>query len=155
MPAAVMVPLLASVIGAAGSLASGALSKKDNVSDAMDKQRNVEIAQQNEQAAKDRRAQIREARIQRAIVTNTAGATGQGGGSAAIVGGQQATAQAGQNIGNINTASSFASVIGEAKQDVFDEQNQSESPFANLLGGVGQTLLNVGVQTGVQSIFKK
>ena len=155
MPAAVMVPLLASVIGAAGSLASGALSKKDNVSDAMNKQRNVEIAQQNEAAARDRRSQIREARIQRAMVANTAGVAGQGGGSAAIVGGQQATAQAGQNIGNINTASSFSSVIGEAKQDVFDAQNQSTSPFASLLGGVGQTLLNVGVQTGVQSIFKK
>lgn len=155
MPAAVVVPLIASVVGAAGSLAASSMTNKNDVSDAMDKQRNVEISQQNEQAARDRRSQIREARIQRAMVENTAGAINQGGGSAAIVGGQQATAQAGQNIGAINTASSFASTLGEARQGVVDAQNKGTSPFSTLLGGIGQTIMNTGLEATTKSIFTK
>lgn len=154
MPAAVLIPLITATIGAAGSLAAGAMNKRGDVSDAMEKQRNVEIAQQNEQAARDRRSQIREARIQRAMVENTAAATGQDSGSAAISGGQNATAQAGINIGNINTAQAFSGAMSNARQGVADAQNEGDNPFASLLGGVGISLLNAGLSKTTETIFK-
>ena len=155
MPSAVLVPLITATIGAAGSLAAGAMNKRrGDVSDAMEKQRNVEIAQQNEQAARDRRSQIREARIQRAMVENTAAATGQDAGSAAISGGQNATAQAGINIGNINTAQAFSGAMSNARQGVADAQNEGDNPFASLLGGVGNSLLSAGLSKTTESLFK-
>lgn len=154
MPAAVLVPLITATIGAAGSLAAGAMNKRGGFSDAMEKQRNVEIAQQNEQAARDRRSQIREARIQRAMVENTAAATGQNAGSAAISGGQNATAQAGINIGNINTAQAFSGALSNARQGVADAQNEGDNPFASLLGGVGNSLLSAGLSKTTESLFK-
>ena len=154
MPSAVLVPLITATIGAAGSLAAGAMNKRGDVSDAMEKQRNVEIAQQNEQAARDRRSQIREARIQRAMVENTAAATGQDAGSAAISGGQNATAQAGINISNINTAQAFSGALSNARQGVADAQNEGDNPFASLLGGVGNSLLSAGLSKTTESLFK-
>ena len=154
MPSAVLVPLITATIGAAGSLAAGAMNKRGDVSDAMEKQRNVEIAQQNEQAARDRRSQIREARIQRAMVENTAAATGQDAGSAAISGGQNATAQAGINISNINTAQAFSGAMSNARQGVADAQNEGDNPFASLLGGVGNSLLSAGLSKTTESLFK-
>lgn len=161
MPAAVLIPLITATIGAAGSLAAGAMNKRGDFSDAMEKQsnamekqRNVEIAQQNEQAARERRSQIREARIQRAMVENTAAATGQDSGSAAISGGQNATAQAGINIGNINTAQAFSGAMSNARQGVADAQNEGDNPFASLLGGVGISLLNAGLSKTTETIFK-
>lgn len=116
--------------------------------------RKMDIALQNEQAARDRRAQIREARIQRAMVDNTAAASGMGGGSAAIVGGQNATQQAGVNIGNINTAQSASKLQGIASQNIANAQNQGPSMLGSLAGSVGSQLMNMGIEQGTKSIFK-
>lgn len=122
--------------------------------DSQEDQQKLEMAMSNEQAARDRRAQIREARIQRAMVANTAAGSGQSGGSAAISGGQAASQQAGINIGNINTAQSNANVLGRANQRVADASNATPGVMSSLAGGIGSSLMNIGLQKGTESIFK-
>lgn len=124
---------------------------------AQEAERNIDIAKTNEQAARDRRAQIREARIKRAMVANTAAVSGQGAGSAAITGGQAVTQQAGINVGNINTATSWSNISGAAAQRTANAANASANPSigSQLLGVVGSTLMQMGTQTTVQSIFKE
>lgn len=145
------------VAGAAGTAYSASEQKKQarKAADAQEKARDVGIASTNEQAARDRRSQIREARIQRAMVQNTAAASGATGSSAPIVGGQAATAQMGQNLGNINTAMSFSRTQGIANQNVANVESEGTSLFGQLAGGVGSQLMNLGLQHGAESIFKK
>lgn len=144
------------IIGAAGTAYSVTEQKKNaaKLSDAQKDQQKLEMAMSNEQAARDRRGQIREARIQRAMVANTAAGSGQTGGSAAISGGQAATQQAGINIGNINTAQSNANVLGKAQQRVADAGNATPGIMASLAGGIGGSLMNIGIEKGTESIFK-
>lgn len=152
-------------IAAIGSLVVGAAATaysvtqqqdyQSDVGDAQNRLREAEMAAQNEQAARERRNQIREARIQRAQVANLAASTGQGGSSAAIVGGQAASSQVAANIGSINTAMSSASVIGGAQQDLINTQARGPGVASALAGGIGSSLMNYGVQGTVQSIFKK
>jgi hypothetical protein len=115
------------------------------------------MAMQNEQAAREKRSQIREARIKRAMVENTAAASGQGSGSAAIMGGQNVTGIAGQNLGNINSALSFSKLQGDANQKMLNAQGMSTSPGAasQIAGGVGSALMNMGLQQTTKSIFKE
>ena len=151
------------ILGAAGTAYSVSEQKKAAkeqsraISSAGKEKQAVEIAMQNEQAARERRAQIREARIKRAMVENTAAASGQGTGSAAITGGQNVTGIAGQNLGNINTALSFANLQGQAEQKLLNATSTSVSTGAGAMiaGGVGSNLLNMGLQTTTKSIFKE
>jgi hypothetical protein len=151
------------VIGAGGTaysaMAQQAAAKKQRsaLRDAQKDNQKVEMAMQNEQAARERRAQIREARVKRAMVANTAAATGQEGSSAAIVGGQAVTGQAGVNIGAINTAQSYANIQGISQQRIADAQSMSTSPGigAQLAGGIGSSLMNIGLTQGTKSIFKE
>jgi hypothetical protein len=151
------------VVGAAGAAYSAksqedaAKKQRSALRDAQKDNQKVEMAMQNEQAARERRTQIRESRVKRAMVANTAAATGQEGSSAAIVGGQAATAQAGANIGAINTAQSFANIQGISQQRMADAQGMSTSPGigAQLAGGVGSSLMNIGLTQGTRSIFKE
>lgn len=145
------------IIGAAGTAYSVMDQKKqaEKLSDAQEEKQKLEMAMGNEQAARDRRAQIREARIQRAMVANTAAGSGQSGGSAAISGGQAATQQAGVNLGNIATAQSNANVLGKAQQRVADAGNATPNVMSSLAGGIGGSLMNIGLQKGTESIFKE
>lgn len=144
------------VAGAAGTAYSAIEQKKQAgaLRDAQKDKQKLEIAMQNEQAARDKRSQIREARIQRAVVQNTAASTGQTGGSAAITGGQAATQQAGINIGNINTSMSNANIMGKANQNIADASSATPSIMSSLAGSLGGTLMQMGVQQGTKSIFK-
>ncbi len=145
------------VLGAVGTAYSVSEQSKqaDRLRDAQEKQQKLEMAATNEKAARERRAQIREARIQRAMVENTAATTGQTGSSAAIVGGQAATQQAGVNIGNINTATSRANLLGMAQQNVANAANAAPSMLGSLAGGIGNSLMDIGLQQGAKSIFKE
>lgn len=145
------------MIAGAGASAYAVTEQKKQakeVKEAQEDARKMDMALQNEQAARDRRAQIREARIQRAMVTNTAAASGMGGGSAAIMGGQTATQQAGVNIGNINTAQSTAKLQGIANQNIANAQNAGPSMMGSLAGAIGGQLMNIGIEKGTNSIFK-
>jgi len=151
------------VLGAAGSAYSANEQRKASkeqsreLRKAQEAERNIDIAKTNEQAARDRRSQIREARIKRAMVANTAAVSGQGAGSGAITGGQAVTQQAGVNVGNINTAMSWSNISGNAAQNTANAANATVSPGvgSQLLGGVGSTLMQMGTQKTVQSIFKE
>lgn len=145
------------IIGAAGTAYSAMEQKKQagELADAQKDQQKLEMAMSNEQAARDRRGQIREARIQRAMVANTAAGSGQTGSSAAVSGGQAATQQAGINLGNINTAQSRANTLGIAQQKVADAGNATPSIMSSLVGGIGGSLMNIGLQKGTESIFKE
>ena len=88
-------------------------------------------------------------------MANLAASTGQGGSSAAIVGGQAASSQVASNIGNINSATSTANVISGAQQNLIDVQSRGAGVGAALAGGLGSSLMNYGVQGTMQSIFKK
>lgn len=147
------------IIGAAGTAYSVSEQNKnaERVRSAQKDKQKMEMAMQNEQALREKRAQIREARIQRAMVENLGAVSGQGEGSAAIYGGQQATQQSAVNIGNISTQQSFANVIGTANQEIASAKNQGSSLFGSLAGNVGGMLLSSGVSYGtekVSSIFK-
>ena len=144
------------IIGAAGTAYSVNEQAKQagELRDAQEEKNKLEMAQTNEQAARERRGQIREARIQRAMVQNSAATSGQSGSSAAIVGGQTATQQAGVNIGNINTATSRANLLGMAQQNVANAANAAPSILGSLAGGIGSSLMNIGLQQGAKSIFK-
>lgn len=144
------------IIGAAGTAYSVTEQQKQAgaLRDAQKDQQKLEMAMTNEKAARERRGQIREARIQRAMVQNAAATTGQTGSSAAVSGGQAATQQAGINIGNINTATSDANLLGKAQQKVADASNAGPSIGATLAGGVGSQLMSIGLQKGTESIFK-
>jgi hypothetical protein len=145
------------VLGAAGTAYSVSEQSKqaDKLRDAQKKQQKLEMAATNEKAARERRAQIRESRIQRAMVDNAAAASGQTGSSAAIVGGQAATQQAGVNIGNINTATSRAGLLGAAQQNVANAANATPSIMGSLAGGLGSQFMTLGLQKGTESIFKE
>lgn len=107
----------------------------------------IDAAKNQEQAARERRQQIREARIQRAMVDNMAAYSGQSSSSANIVGGQQATATAAQNVGAINSQLAFSTAATSAREDYVSAQYSlpSVSPFATLAGSVGGSMLNKGV----------
>ena len=147
----------AAIIGAGATAysVSEQNARADELKDAQEKQQRLESAMSNEKAARERRAQIREARIQRAMVENTAATTDQSGSSAAVVGGQAATQQAGVNIGNINTALSQSKILGRAQQDVANAANAPQSITGALAGGIGSSLMNIGLQKGTESIFKE
>lgn len=144
------------VIGTAATAYSVSEQQKQaaKIKSAQDDARKMDIALQGEQAAKDKRAQIREARIQRALVENAAGNTGMTGSSAAIVGGQAATQQAGVNVGNINTAQSVSKLQGIASQNIANAQNQGPSMLGSLAGSIGSQLMSIGMEKGTESIFK-
>ena len=157
------------VIGLAAAVAGGAMSysaaqqnaqaQKDaakRVAAAQEKSLNIQMAQTNEQAAQERRKQIREARIQRAQIENIAGATGQQSSSAALSGAAGIQAGAAANIGNINTAQSLAGAQTEASKGVV--QAQSIIPEKSPWGGVGSSLMNWGagqVGSSFGKLFEK
>lgn len=163
MPAAIP-----AIIGAAAAVAGGimtysaaqqnAQAQKDaasKVAAAQEKSLNVQMAQTNEQAAQERRKQIREARIQRAQIENVAGATGQQSSSAALSGASNIQAGAAANIGNINTAQSLAGAQTEASKGVV--QVQSIIPEKSPWGGVGGSLMNWGMSqagSGIGKLFE-
>lgn len=147
------IALIGGVAGTAYSV-SEQQKQASAMKDAQEDARKMDIALQNQQAAKDRRAQIREARIQRAMVENTAAGSGMGGSSAAIVGGQNVTQQAGVNVGNINTAQSVSKLQGIANQNIANAQNQAPSMTGAIAGQLGGQLMNIGIEQGTKSIFK-
>lgn len=148
--------LISLVVGAAGTAYSVTEQHKasNKMAKAQNKAQEVELAINQEQAARERRSQIREARIQRAMVANLGATTGQGSGSAAIVGGQAATAQAGQNIGNINTAMSGATSMGQAQQRIVNAQGEGVGALGQFAGAIGGMGLQLGAQGLSTSIFK-
>lgn len=148
--------LISLAVGAAGTAYSINEQKQASrkMASAQNKAQEVELAINQEQAARERRSQIREARIQRAMVANLGATTGQGSGSAAIVGGQAATAQAGQNIGNINTAMSGATSMGQAQQRMVNAQGEGVGALGQFAGAIGGMGLQLGAQGLSTSIFK-
>jgi len=151
------------IIGAAGTAYSAKqqrdAAKKQSraIASAGKEKQQVEVAMQNEQAVREKRSQIREARIKRAMVENTAAVSGQGTGSAAISGGQNVTGIAGKNMGAINTSLSFANLQGQAEQKMLNAQGMSTTPGAGAMiaGGIGSGLMNMGLQQTTKSIFKE
>ena len=92
----------------------------------------VDIAAQNEKAARARRATIKEAMVKRAQVENVAGATGQRQSSAVTAGTQQITGDVAANIGSINTSLSLSSAATAAQSNI--NQAQQSSPLQTLSG---------------------
>lgn len=99
---------------------------------AQEKQQQVDIASQNEEAARARRATIKEAMVKRAQIENIAGATGQTKSSAVTAGTTQITGDVAENIGNINTALSLSRAGTAAEADLF--KAQQTSPLQTLAG---------------------
>jgi hypothetical protein len=145
--------IVAGVIGNAIGFSEQKKSDK-SIARAQERAMKVDLAVQQEQAARERRAQIREARIQRAAVSNLAAASGQQAGSAAIAGGQQATAQMGQNLGNINTSLAGASAQTQAQIGVINAQSRGQSALGAFAGQFGNMALQYGGQGLAKSIFK-
>ncbi len=114
----------------------------EGIAAAQQKSLDVQIAQTNEQAAQERRKQIREARIQRANVENLAASSGQQSSSAAMAGAAGIASGAASNVGAINTAQSLSSAQTEAQRGVV--QAQSVVPEKSPWGGVGNSLMNWG-----------
>lgn len=75
----------------------------------------VEKAQRGEEAARARRATIREAMVKRAQIENVAGASGQSTSSAAVSAAQQLTGEAASNIGQINTSLALGNLATNAQ----------------------------------------
>ena len=144
------------VAGIAGTAISMSEQQKGQkrLAKAQEKAMAVDLAVQQEAAARERRAQIREARVQRAAVQNLAASTGQQAGSAALAGGQQATAQMGQNLGNINTALSGAAAQTQAQIGITNAQARGGSMFGAIAGQLGGMALGMAGQGASKSIFE-
>ena len=109
-----------------------------------EKQRSgVERAVQGEEAARARRATIREAMINRAEIENVAGALGQQQSSAAISGAQGVTAQRNTNLRDINTSLGLSNAMTSAQSNLLRAQQPSP------LQQIGQA-----AQTAALSKFK-
>jgi hypothetical protein len=103
----------------------------------------VERAVQGEEAARARRATIREAMVKRAEIENVAGAVGQQQSSAAISGAQGVTAQRNINLGDINTSLGLNNAMTGAQSRLLRAQQPSP------LQQIGQA-----AQTAALSSFK-
>ena len=160
MPAAAFI-----AVGAATAIAGGIMSysaaqqaansQKDaaeGIASAQQRTLDAQVAQNNEQAAQERRKQIREARIQRANVENLAASSGQQSSSAAMVGAAGIAAGTASNVGAINTAQALSSARTEAQRGVV--QAQSVAPEISPWGGVGSSLMNWGGSLAGKGIGK-
>jgi hypothetical protein len=98
--------------------AKKAASAQKKTQAAQEKQQSLERGQAQQTASKARRRQIKQSRIQRALVENQAEASGQGGSSAPIAGAQNVTQQAGSNIAGITTAAGQGTALAAARQNV-------------------------------------
>jgi len=96
----------------------------------------VDVASQQEDASRRRRATVKEALIKRAQIENVAGATGQTDSSAVVAGTSQVTGDLAENIGNINTGTAFASASTAAQGRV--NRARTSSPLQIGLGAVQQ-----------------
>ena len=104
----------------------------------------AERAAEGEKAARQRRQQVKQARIARAEIENVGAITGQSGGSAAIAGAQTVTGTAASNIGAINKAKAGADATSAAQQNLFAEQIAPPSSRAAVGGFLKSNAGNIG-----------
>ncbi len=97
----------------------------------------IERAQASSNAARERRQQIREARIAQGRIENLAASQGQQSSSAAIAGSANVQAQANENIGRINTTLSSSIASANLQQDIFKLQQPSDTQY---VAGVVQSV---------------
>jgi hypothetical protein len=126
---------------------------RDNMSDAIQKQADLQRRQNEAEAAKARLQQEREARIRRANVTTTAANVGATGSSVVegSIGSIGSTAI--ENISNINTKLGFATAIGQAQTEQY--QAQADAQFWKSMGGIPNMLMSAGTMFGKSSTTKK
>ena len=106
---------------------------------AQEELKKVDIASQNEKAARERRKTIKEAMVKRAQIENVAGATGQTASSAVVAGTQQITGDLAENIGNINTSLALSGAATSAQSAL--NQAQQVSPLQSLAGVTQQAAI--------------
>lgn len=119
----------AAVIGAAGAVYSANKTSKamKNSANAQREATQAQSRSASVQAARDRMAQIREARIRAGAIAGAGGAEGVGMVSSGIAGSIASVgSQAGANIGAINVAQGFAETASAAMQVSTDQQVKAQ-----------------------------
>jgi len=91
----------------------------------------------NEKAARERRVQAQKAQQQNATIENMGANTGLSGSS--VIGNAMAanTAQAGVNVGQINTNQAYGKVQRQDQQAISNAQNQGPSTLETIIGATG------------------
>ena len=100
----------------------------------------VERAERASQATRERRKQVRQARIRRAEVQNQAAVGGQTGSSAAVAAQGSLTTQMGTNIGSIGTALATGEAKSIAEQNIFEANRKSN---LEIFSGAGLNLIGM------------
>ncbi len=102
-------------------------SKKrgDRIERAQNKQNDLEKARVSDSAARQRRDQIRQARVQQASIQNQAVAQNVVGSSAPIAAVAGVQTSTNLNIGDINTAQAYGDLSSQYAQDIFNLQQPS------------------------------
>ncbi len=142
------IAIIASAAIAAGGTAISANQSKKQAEGARNAQKEaqtMDMAVAGEEAARDRRQAIREARLRRAGVENMAATQGQSASSGVIAGGQNSTAVAGTTSGYLANDLSGANVRGIAHQNVYDAQNSQGNLFATVGAGLMQSVGGMGM----------
>lgn len=134
---AAAIPYIVMAAAAAGS-AAVADRRQRKIEKAQKETRRVEMAIQNEQSARARRQQVAKALVAQSQIANQAAAGGTQASSAAMVSTGGVAAQAGTNIGNINTALAQSNSLSAARQRELNAANPSfgEMFISNMAGSV-------------------
>jgi len=142
----------AAVVG--GKIEHDAAKKQaKKTEEAAEKVAESERAAEGEKAARQRRQQVKQARIARADIQNVAAVSGQSGGSAAISGAQNVTGTAASNIGAINKAKAGADATSGAQQNLFAEQIAPPSSSAAVGGFLKSNAGSIG--KGIDALITK
>jgi hypothetical protein len=138
-----------------GVLAVSSEINRREQKEAAEEQLEVEQNIASANAARKRRAVLREARIKRAETQNLAGAVGAQESSAAIAGASNVTARAASNIADINQDVEFGRQLSEARQNVFESQFAGKNIFTDVASGIAGAGLQSFGQQGGAALAKK
>lgn len=120
--------------------------RAEKVEKAQEKQRDIEVAIQSEQAARKRIRQISRARVAQAEQENLAATSGLTGSSAAITGQGAVASQAASNIGQINTQVAQSNLLTKAQEGVMKARTATPSLFENLVSQAAGATGNIAAQ---------